>query len=344
MNSANRIFVIYGLNYNTPKMFFQTQNMAKGFIRLGHDVLSFNYERALLQSSMFKSKKLSEKFYKSRVDQLMAKQIRAYQPDIVYMSFFKAIDTESINFIREAAPTAILIGFDDDPWPKLQKNRVETACKLDILIATNDGQWLQQYREAGVPLCKFMPNSCDPAIEHRYEVGSEWVTDILWTGKTKHHADSSETLREDIVTKLRRKEDCKIYGCFGQPKIGGIDYYYAISGAKIGISVNAVNTVRLYHSDRLTHYLACGTCVLAKRIPDSDVLFKDGEHLKYFDEIDECFELSEWYLSHEIERKKLADTGMQRVHKEFDSKTIARYVLELIETGTYHAPWEQFCS
>ena len=42
MNTSKRIFVVYGMNYNPIKLFFQTQKLVKCLIRLGHDVLVFN--------------------------------------------------------------------------------------------------------------------------------------------------------------------------------------------------------------------------------------------------------------------------------------------------------------
>ena len=180
---------------------------------------------------------------------------------------------------------------------------------------------------------------CDPDIDHRYEVSEEWKTNILWTGAAKHHADSSETLREELVEKLAQYDNCAIYGCCGQPKIGGINYLYAISGARIGVNVNAVNSVRLYHSDRLTHYLACGTFVLAKRVPDSDLLFNDGVHLKYFDTIEEFLDLSKWYLEHEDERKKIADAGMKWTHEKFNTLEIAKYILDLTDKESSRTTW-----
>ncbi|UCC98536.1 MAG: glycosyltransferase [Phycisphaerales bacterium] len=344
MNESKRIFAVYGMNYNPLKMFFQTRKLIKGFIRLGHDVSTFNYDRALLEVSVFKSKTLSERLCKSRVDELLASQIRAYQPEIVYVSFAKALDADSITCMRHAAPGAIYVGGDEDPWPKLQRNRIDTAKELDILTATNDGRWLQDYREAGVPLCKFLPNACDPDIEHQYAVEEKWKNDLLWIGKLRHHADTSETFREDLVKELTRRKNCTIYGCCGQPSIGGMDCLYAISGARIGLSVNAYGPVNLCHSDRLIRYTACGTFVLAKRFTGADVLFKDGEHMKYFDEIGEFFELADWYLKHETDRKRIADAGMERAHKEFNCQRIAKYILDLVEKGSYSAPWAEFCS
>jgi spore maturation protein CgeB len=114
-----------------------------------------------------------------------------------------------------------------------------------------------------------------------------------------------------------------------------------ISGARIGVSVNAYGPVKFCHSNRLIRYISCGTFVLARRFAGAELLFKDGEHVKYFDEIGEFFELTEWYLKNETERKKIADAGMERAHKEFNCRKMAQYIIDLIETGTYNAPWTQ---
>ena len=341
MHKTKRIIIISDIKNKPMKMFVdQTPKLAKGFIRLGHDVRIFSYCSILSELSPFKSKKISELFYKHSVDKLLVKQIRNYKPDIVFINFPRSLDVETVEVLKQAVPDAVFIANDGDPWPKLQKdNRIETAKKVDILIATNDGQFLQDYRDAGVSLCVFMPNLIDPDIDHRYEVSDEWHKDILWTGKANHHADTSETLREELVLKLAKRQNCAIYGCSGYPQIGGFNYLYAISGSKIGVSVNATNSIRLYHSDRITHYLSCGTFVLAKRVPDTDLLFKDGEHLRYFDTVEEFFELAQWYLKHENERKKIADAGMQRAHSEFNSVKIAGYILDLVQKGNYSAPW-----
>lgn len=340
MAKAKRIFIVADISSKPIKMFLnQMPKLAKGLIRLGHDTRIFSYCNALKQISPFKSKTLTSRFYKSKVDNLLADQIKNYKPDIVYVSFARVLDADTIEIMRQAAPDAVFIGGDGDPWPKLQPGRIETAKKLDILTATNDGQFLQDYKDAGVPLCVFMPNMCDPDIDNRYDVGPQWQTDILWTGTAKHHADISENFREKLVTELIERKNCSVYGCFGRPQIGGIDYLYAISGAKIGVNVNAYGPVKFCHSDRLTQYLACGTLVIAKRFDGCELLYKDNIHLRYFDTIEEFFELADYYLSHEDERKKIADAGMKHVHTEFNSVKIAGYILELIEEGTYSAPW-----
>lgn len=340
MKKVKRIFIVADVGYNPVKMFLNaTRKLAKGFIRLGHDVEIFSYSGAFRELSPLKSKTFSAKFFKSRVDRLLSDQIRYYGPDLICTSFAKILNSDTVEQMKQAAPNAVIIGGDGDPWPELHPRKLEIAKKLDILTATNDGQFLQTFRDAGAKHCVFMPNMCDPDIDHRYEVGPEWKTDILWTGKARHSANPSELFRENFVKKLALQKKCTLYGCYGRPKIGGIDYLYAISGARIGVNINAANDVRLYHSDRLTHYLACGTFVLAKKVPDTDLLFRDKQHLKYFDSVDEFFELADWYLNHEDQRKKIANAGMKWTHEQFNSVKIAGYILDLAETGSYKAPW-----
>ncbi|MHC4534542.1 MAG: glycosyltransferase family protein [Planctomycetota bacterium] len=340
MPKAKRIFIVADIKHKPIKMFLEPMHkLAKGFIRLGKDVHLFSYCGALSEASPLKSKSFAKRFFKSRVDELLAGQVKNYEPDIVYVSFAGALNAETILHLREAAPNAVFIGSDFDPWPKLHPDKIEIAKKLDIMTATNDGEFLQDYSNAGVNRCVFMPNMSDPDVEYRYDVSPEWETDILWTGTVKHRAGYGQILREELVNRLSQQSNCTLYGCFGRPQIGGINYFYAISGARIGVSVNAVNSVRLYHSDRLTDYLACGTFVLAKRVPDTDLLFKDGMHLRYFDTADEFFDLVDWYLKHEKERKKIANAGMQWTHERFNCERIAGYILDLVEKGTYSAPW-----
>jgi glycosyltransferase involved in cell wall biosynthesis len=295
----------------------------------------------MAQLSIFKSRTLSAKLYKSKVDEQLALYIKSYQPDLIFITFAKYLDGESITIMREAAGNIKILALDVDPWPKLQKNRIETAKEVDILLATNDGQWLQEYRDAGIPLCRFIPNICDPDTDRRYEVGDKWKTDIIWTGTVSHKMCPGDSTRKNIVEKLAGKNNYKVYGCLGQPQVGGIEYLQAISGAKIGLHINAVNNIRLYHSDRIAHYLACGTMVIAKRIPDGDLLAKDKEHIRYFDEPEEFFELAEWYLKNENDRKQIADTGMKWAHEQFNCVKIAGYVLDIIKNGDYKAVWNR---
>lgn len=345
MKKVNKILIISDSNYKPIKMYLdQMPKLAKGFVRLGNDVRHLSYCGILSQLSPFKSRSLSSFIYKKKADELIAKYAKHYQPDIVYISFAKHLDSNTLNIIRNTVKSTVIIGCDGDPWPEREKGRIETACGLDFLMCTNNGSFLDSYRNAGVNKCVFMPNICDPDIDRKYEVENNWKSDILWTGTVQHASGISDgdKTREDVINLLEKKSNTKIYGCYSYSKIAGLEYFLAISGAKIGISINAINDISMYHSDRITHYLACGTMVLAKRVPDSEKLFEDRKHLRYFDEPQECMEMIDWYLKNESERQQIADQGMQHCHNNFNGTKIAQYILDLVNTGQYKAPWGVF--
>ncbi len=319
----------------------QQRMWVKGLLRLGHDVQRFSYRNVMMQCRLFPSKRIALRFAKKRVDQLLVEHIKQYRPDIVLIVGMKNLNAETIRLARDVVPNAIFVGRDDNPFPEKSLNRVDIAKETDVVITTSSGQFLQTYKDAGVSRCAFIPNMCDPDIHRRYNVEERWDADIIFTGKAEHREHKRNNERYNLVQQLNQMPNTRIYGAFGIPKVEGMDYFYAISGARIALSINIVNDVRLYHSDRLINYVSCGTFTLARRVPDSNLLFEDGIHLKYFDTVDEFFELVDWYLQHEQEREKIAAAGMQRAHKEFNCVKMAQYVIDLIEKGRYDAPWAE---
>ncbi len=340
-SKAKRILFIVETKDLTDKLLKSTfRKQAKGLIRLGHDVQIFSYNHALHYISPLNKMRWMRRFYWDRVEDLMAVQIRNYNPEIILMGFFRGVDADTVRRIRQAAPGAILMGFDGDLWPERHEGRMEAAALLDCILTTYAGKGTAAYRDNGVK-CVFLPNACDPDIERRYDVSDAWKSDILFTGQERMRPDRypTEDTRFRILQTLATMKNCTLYGCCNRPRIGGIEYFYAISGAKIGLSVNAVNDIRLGHSDRFITYLSCGTLVLAKRVPDSDLLFRDGIHLRYFDEVEEFFELAKWYLAREEERLRIAGAGMEHAHAEFSVERIAGWIVDIAEKGSYDAPW-----
>lgn len=349
MQEAKRIFIIADFKDEAVRSIrAQPRMWVKGLIRLGHDVQRFSYRNILTQFNPFSGKhfrRFMPRFVRRRTDNILAEQIKLYHPDIVFVLSMKYITPETVRDARNVAPNAIFIGRDEDPFPEKNPARLAIAKKMDMVITTSAGRFLRIYKHSGVPCCAFIPNACDPDIQHRYTVEEKWKTDIIFTGKAEHNRlglnAGKEIDRYSLLHKLSKMPNAKMYGCFGKPRAEGIQTFYAISGAKVGLSINIVNNVRLYHSDRLTNYVGCGTFTLAKRVPDTDLLFEDGVHLRYFDTIDEFFELADWYLQHEQERERIAMAGMQKAHTDFNCQKIAQYMLDLGETGTYNAPWAE---
>ncbi len=343
MPNIKRIFLIaHFKDESVQSIRVERRHWLKGFVRIGHDVQRFNYRNIMIQSSPLKTKTIIRFFGKKVADNILIEQIKHYYPDIVFVLSMEGLNADTVRGMRKFAPNAVFVGRDGDWYPAKNKERMKIAKEMDIVIATNAGEWLMDYKKAGVRTCAFLPCPCDPDIQHPYEFDNRLKSDIIFTGKAEHskHKDKSDPDRYAIVKKISDMPNAKVYGAIDNPKIEGIDIFRAISNAKIALSINAVNNIRMYHSDRLVNCLSCGTFVLAKRVPDSDLLFKDGVHLRYFDNAEEFFELADWYIKHDDERLKIAEAGMKRAHSEFSCEKIAQHLMDLIETGDYDAPWK----
>jgi glycosyltransferase involved in cell wall biosynthesis len=342
MHQAKRILIIGNFGQRTPESVqIERCHWAKGFIRLGHDVQMFDYKAVAPPFWFIRNRRINKWFVRRRVDSSVVELAKSYHPDIVIVSPMNWIDPEAFDQLRSDNKSAVFVGRDNDWFPEDWPLRIRIAQKMDCVIATNAGDWLQTYRRAGVPKCAFMPNSCDPDIQRAYSVDEGLRTDLIYIGRTYHRTHQSETDpdRHAIPKRLSQMPNARVYGCFGRGPIGGIDCFRVIAAAKIALSINAVNNVRLYHSDRLVNCVSCGAFTLAKRVPDSHLLFEDGVHLKYFDGSEEFFEMADWYLKHEEERWRIARAGMEHAHREFNGARIAGLMLDLIETGSYEAAW-----
>jgi spore maturation protein CgeB len=343
MKNSKRIFLISDFNLHDPSgIREERRRWIKGLIRQGHDVQIFSYRDVMHSSSLFHKKSLVKLFNKNKTDRLMIEMIKNYDPEVVFILTMKDLNQESINGIKEAAPNAVFVGRDVDWLPDRNKERIEIAKNMDILAVTNAGTWMEFYKSINVPLCAFIPCPCDPDLQRPYEKNTSSPPDIIFLGKHQYR-DNIECVDKDraaILSKLAKMKNARLFDAHGNRKVHGIQAFREISNSKIALSINAVNNVRMYHSDRLVNCISCGTFTLAKRVPDTDLLFKDGVHLKYFNNPEEFFELAEWYLKHDEQRAKIAHAGMEHAHKEFNCTKLAGYVMDLVETGDYDAPWK----
>jgi hypothetical protein len=341
MPNAKRIFVIADLkSHALSTLRYQVRMLLKGLTRLGHDVQCFSYPNVALQYSPFRKKKWALKYGKKKTDRTLAEQIKLYDPDLIVVAILKYLDHETLQQVRQVAPNTPIIGHDEDAMPGSSKKRLLLGAQTDVMLSTGAGPFLQDYKDAGVSRVAFLPNMCDPDLQFRYPADKRFAADIIFSGKVTHGSLGGAGDREKILQRLSQMPNCRTYGAFGTEWVNGLDYFRAISNARIGLSTNYINDVPMYHSDRLINYLACGTFVLARRVPNTERLFKDKVHLRYFDTEDEFFELADWYLCHDDERKQIGAAGMAYAHAEYNCQRICGYLLDLAEGRDIDTPWK----
>jgi len=316
--------------------------LRKGLVRCGHDVCMFSYPDMTEQNMSSFGRLTTLRRACKKADQQIARQIKVYRPELIITRAYRKIPESTILTAKHAAPDVPIVCWYVAMTAQINPEVTAFARHANWFISTAGGTNLQRYHNAGVKRCAFMPNLCDPDLEHLYNVERKWHCEVLFTGTNSHSKLSDQDqLRIEIINALRKKNLITTWGGKGKPHIHGLDYLHAISGCKIALSINVYNDVRFYHSDRLINSIGCGAFVLAKYVPDSEILFQDKQHLRYFDTAQQCLELVDYYLAHEKERKEIAHRGMQHAHKVFNCQSIAQDVIDLVTTGRYDRPWTE---
>ncbi|MBN2210756.1 MAG: glycosyltransferase [Sedimentisphaerales bacterium] len=335
-----RILIIGDFQNDSPRFIVNnTRKFAKGFIRNGHDVLAFSYREQLFRLSPFKGKTLSAWFAKDKTDDLLVSLAWTQRSEIVLVSGFKLIDEQTVIRLREALPQATFMCWYGDLRRGADRRVLAIARHCDWFTATSSGGVLECYKAAGAKNAAFMPNPSDPDVEHPYDAPPEFHSQVTFIGKISHSLPDQDPMRDELLRRLYEQGILTVWGCFGRPTVDGLDAFYAISGAKIALSINAFNDVPMYHSDRLIRLMACGAFVVAKRVPETERLFEDGKHLVYFDTIDQCRELIKRYLADDSARNRIAAAGMQHAHTVFNAQKLAVDFINLAQGKPVNAPW-----
>ncbi len=338
-NPIQRVFAIANFADAKPRACrIDPRHWCKGLVLNGVDVQRFSYRDIHDQQGWLPSRKWRRRFSRDAVDAALVEQIRVYHPDMILILCGKGFGKETIAKIRAVAPGVPIVGRDIDAWPATDPSRIEIARCCDVMTVTDAGEWMEFYKSLDIPTVAFLPCPCDPMIHRPYPADASLAADVVFTGKA-HHAGGLDADRGEILRRLGEMPNARLYGSKGYPRVEGIDCFRAFSNAKIVLSINADNTVPRYHSDRFVTAMASGSMVLAKRVPEGELLFRDHDHLRYFDTAAEFFELLDYYLAHDDEREAIAAAGMKRCHEEFNCTRMARCLLDLVETGTYSAEW-----
>ena len=338
-----RVLMVADFRRDHPRWLINNSRIfAKGFLRNGHDVLDFSYREMVLSQSPIRSKRWAARLGKAGADSLLVEQVGHFEPELVFVTAFKLLDGGTIAKVREAAPGAKVICWYGDWWAGAREEVTEFSRQSDWFLATSGGEALRGWHEASGARCGFLPNPCDPDVEYPREVGPEQRTRVVFIGKAVHSGPRQDPERLGLLEGLVSEGLLTVHGCFGRGAIYGREYLEALCGADIALSINACNDVELYHSDRLVQCVASGTFTLAKYVPGSERLFRDGEHLRYFRTAAQCRSLIEEFLADEASRRRIAQAGREHALREFRCERLADCVVKLAQGERFEAQWAQF--
>lgn len=308
------------------------RKISNGLIRNGHFVSDFSYRDISKINRVFGLKKTGiDKMLKS-----LFMTIENLQPEAILLGHSELIDGQFLSQLKSEYPHIKIAMW----WVDWLKNLSSIKTKinyLDVLFVTtgiNDPN-LRDIHKKNLKIC-YLPNMCDDSIEiYKSFEEKSYDRDLFFAGRL-------DIEREAFVTNLKNSLNHLKFDIFGNTKnniLLGSQFLKTIAKSKISLNLSRDHESSLYTSDRLIQLLGNGSMVISKRIPDFDILFDDKEII-FFDTLDECINLINYYSIHDEKRKEVAFNGWTKAHKSYNSTRVAKFMIEAIFDLEYTEAYE----
>ncbi|MGQ9368842.1 glycosyltransferase family protein [Azospirillum sp. A39] len=326
------------------KTFFHTaRKLSQGLVRLGHAVFDVSDRDLARQEALFGARKLGVVGANRRLLEIC----RNVEPDLVLLGHADVIRPETLAEIRRMIPAVRIAQWNYDAL-YLPDNIRRITAKLDVVDAT-------LVSTAGAPsvclsrpgrIVAFMPTPVDISMETGRGFAAEHEHDLFFGMRSARNVRrwGGELITGDELARRLRAAlpDLRLYlpGLEGTAPIYGMAYLSAIERSLMGLSLSQESDQPLYASDRMAHLTANGTLTFVDRATGFGALYRDDE-LAFYTSIPDLIEKLNHYHRHPAEARAVAERGWARTHALFDSRRVAKYLLEQVfrETMSEEYGW-----
>lgn len=119
--------------------------------------------------------------------------------------------------------------------------------------------------------------------------------------------------------------------------MGTVDYLNDMPRVFHDSNINLNLTIRNIRTGiplRVWDVLGAGGFLLTNYQVELDSYFENGKDIVYFDGLDDCLRKADYYLTHEDERKTIAENGLKKVHKEHSYVDRIRVILNCLNNAS----------
>lgn len=270
---------------------------------LGHDTMLVNIRRWSTHKDFLRD----VEYYEDLRDRVLA-----FEPDLLWMALKDGLSF-LIRFVEDVGRRdfrAVLWFRDlrvpegvDSPVPVKPPtiDPKQAWGLIDYLFLSSGGKLLQQYQRAyKVPRVCFMPHTVVPEImcpqdvpQKRDIVFTGGMDELLWhRGRTRLIKRMSTRYSVEARSNIFRK----LAEFYSSSKI--------VFGADVVGEDPAFNPM-YYTSNRIWLAMACGSCYVCQWFPGIDRLARNHEHLVWWKDEQELYEVLDYYLAHDEERERI---------------------------------------
>lgn len=287
-------------------------------------------QRRVPQAAFLNVPRYRKLYFWSDYERHIYRRIVDYDPDLVLI-YSSDIPFDVLTKIKSRYLTAI---FYPDAYTPLKERLVTYARQVDYLFITNKRQ-IDELISLGVSNPIFCWQGCD-ADEHRIiETRSpKWTSQVAFIGRP------SPEHRVELLRAVNGAFDFKAWGApwssygFSCPQVNIYPRHYAriCNAAEIMLGCDASFDMDYNTSNRTWITLGCGGFLLTNYQRGLEEMFVKGKHLEWYQSVEECLEMIDFYLQHPDQRRKIAAAGYEHVHANRTYDIVMDEIISRIES------------
>lgn len=262
---------------------------------------------------------------------VLLKKILKLNPDLVLI-YSKDIP---YSVLQEICPRYQTAMFYPDPEGTKDQKLLRYGALVDLLFITNKSQ-LPELKSLGIKHPIYCMQGCDRDV-HRIIAtkNKKWASEVAFIGRPWKEN------RIKLLQAINEKYQLKTWGgrwrdhnlsCL-KSSIYPDEYAKICYAAKIILGCDPSFELEGYFSNRTWITLGCGGFLLTNYTPGLEKIFIKGEHLEWYHSQEECFELIEYYLQNEAQRKQIAQNGYQFAHTYRTYDKVIDEIIAHVETS-----------
>ncbi len=329
------------LHYNTGK------RITNGFIRLGHNVLTFS-DRDIIS----KSRSVTDFSGIKTLNKRIINTHKNFKADLVVLGHADNITKKTIFELKKINNCKISQWFLDPlikEGPDYEKNKYRIKNldnHLDATFLTTDPSVIKFKIKNGY----FIPNPCDKSFETLNNFKEKKNKDLFFAMSHGVHRGilkgGKKDYREHFLKNLKNKLPFLKFDIFGMDKIQpvwGENFLNIISNYNMGLNLSRGKATKFYSSDRIVQLIGNGLLTfIDKKTKLHKIISPKG--VVYYNDINDLAKKIMYYSNNFKKLKKKASYGKKEYFKKYNSNIVSKYIIEktLKINSNFKYSWNEF--